>query len=140
LVRPFADQFVSQEGVVITLQCPPDLPSVYADPSRIEQIVINLLSNALRYTEKGSVTVNAWAQPGRVYVSVADTGIGIVEEDLPYVFERFWRADRSRNRSSGGTGLGLTICRRLVEVQGGTIEVKSQVRQGTEFTFWLPQA
>ncbi len=140
LVRPFADQFISDDRVVITLQCPPDLPPVYADPSRIEQIVINLLSNALRYTEKGAVTVNAWAQPGRVYVTVADTGLGIAEEDVPYVFERFWRADRSRNRSSGGTGLGLTICRRLVEVQGGEIEVKSQLGEGTTFTFWLPQA
>ncbi|HZG38982.1 MAG TPA: ATP-binding protein, partial [Nodosilinea sp.] len=89
---------------------------------------------------KGSVTINAWAKPGRVYVSVADTGIGIAEADVPYVFERFWRADRSRNRSSGGTGLGLTICRRLVEVQGGKIEVKSELGQGSEFTFWLPQA
>jgi signal transduction histidine kinase len=139
LVRPFADQFLSDDRVVITLQCPPDLPSVYADPSRIEQIVINLISNALRYTEKGAVTVNAWAKPGRVYVAIADTGIGIAEEDVPYVFERFWRADRSRNRNSGGTGLGLTICRRLVEVQGGEIEVKSQLGQGTEFVFWLPQ-
>ena len=102
--------------------------------------MINLLGNALRYTEKGSVAVNAWAQPGRVYVSVVDTGIGIAEEDVPYVFERFWRADRSRNRNSGGTGLGLTICRRLVEVQGGKIEVKSELGQGSEFTFWLPQA
>ncbi|WOD38738.1 HAMP domain-containing sensor histidine kinase [Nodosilinea sp. E11] len=140
LVRPFADQFVSTDRVVITLQCEPDLPLAYADPSRIEQIVINLLGNALRYTEKGAVTVNAWAQTGRIYVSVADTGIGIAEEDVPYVFERFWRADRSRNRSSGGTGLGLTICRRLVEVQGGKIEVKSEIGQGSEFTFWLPQA
>ncbi|HSM83521.1 MAG TPA: ATP-binding protein [Nodosilinea sp.] len=140
LVRPFADQFVDQDRVTITLNCPDDLPLLYADPSRIEQIVINLLSNALRYTEKGSVTVSAWAQPGRVYVSVADTGIGIAAEDLPYVFERFWRVDRSRNRSSGGTGLGLTICRRLVDVQGGKIEVKSELGRGTEFTFWLPQA
>ncbi|MGB5975090.1 MAG: HAMP domain-containing sensor histidine kinase, partial [Nodosilinea sp.] len=140
VVHPFSDQFVSTDRVAITLQCPPDLPRVYADPSRIEQIVINLLGNALRYTEKGSVSVNAWAEARGVYVSVSDTGIGINAEDVPYVFERFWRADRSRNRSSGGTGLGLTICRRLVEVQGGEIEVKSQLGQGSEFTFWLPQA
>lgn len=71
---------------------------------------------------------------------MTDTGIGIAPEDLPYVFERFWRADRSRNRKSGGTGLGLTICHRLVQVQGGEITVKSKLNQGSEFTFWLPQA
>ena len=139
LVRAFADQFASDDRVILTLDCPEGLPAVCADPIRIEQIMINLLSNALRYTEKGRVAVTAWPDNQRVYISVADTGIGIAEADLPYVFERFWRADRSRNRGSGGTGLGLTICRRLVEVQGGQIEVKSQVGEGSEFVFWLPQ-
>jgi signal transduction histidine kinase len=140
VVRPFVDQLLSDQRVVIALQCPPDLPAAHADPSRVEQIMINLLSNALRYTEKGAVTVNAWTEGQRVYVSVTDTGVGIAADSLPYVFERFWRADRSRNRNSGGTGLGLTICRRLVEVQGGKITVDSELGQGSTFTFWLPQA
>jgi signal transduction histidine kinase len=140
LVRAFDDQFTNPDQVQVQLHCPPDLPLAYADPSRVEQILINLLGNALQYTDKGTVIVKLWAEAKRVYVSVADTGIGIAEEDLPYVFERFWRADRSRNRRSGGTGLGLTICRRLVEVQGGEISVKSQINFGSEFTFWLPQA
>ncbi len=138
LVRTFTDQFAGKDGVTIRLDCPPDLPSPFADPARVKQIVINLVSNALRYTHEGSVTLKAWHQDKRVYVSVIDTGIGIAEADLPNVFERFWRADRSRNRNSGGTGLGLTICRRLVEIQGGEIQVKSQVGQGSKFTFWLP--
>ena len=138
LVRTFTDQFASKDGVEINLQCPANLPQPMADPARIKQVIINLVSNALRYTYEGSVTIKAWADGGRVFISVVDTGIGIAEADLPNVFERFWRADRSRNRNSGGTGLGLTICRRLVEIQGGKISVKSQVGQGSEFTFWLP--
>ncbi|QQE65488.1 two-component sensor histidine kinase [Leptolyngbya sp. BL0902] len=140
LIQTFEGQQAHPDQVALVLDCPPDLPAVYADPSRIEQILINLLGNALRYTDQGKVVVRAWAEPNRVYLSVADTGIGIAEEDVPYVFERFWRADRSRNRSSGGTGLGLTICRRLVTVQGGEISVTSCLGQGTTFTFWLPQA
>jgi signal transduction histidine kinase len=100
--------------------------------------MINLIGNALRYTDQGAVTITAWAEDGRAYVRVSDTGIGIAAADLPRIFERFWRADRSRSRRSGGTGLGLTICRRLVEMQGGEIRVTSQLNQGSQFTFWLP--
>jgi signal transduction histidine kinase len=140
LVRTFTDQFASKDGVLIQLDCPADLPAPYADPARVKQVVINLVSNALRYTQAGSVTIKAWHNSRRVYVSIIDTGIGIADEDIPNVFERFWRADRSRSRNSGGTGLGLTICRRLVEIQGGEITLKSQLGQGSEFTFWLPVA
>ncbi|MEM9980669.1 MAG: ATP-binding protein, partial [Cyanobacteria bacterium P01_D01_bin.2] len=72
--------------------------------------------------------------------AVQDTGIGIAATDLPHVFERFWRADRSRNRRSGGTGIGLAICKRLVELQGGEISVSSQPDCGSIFEFWLPKA
>lgn len=139
VVKSFSDQLKVPHDITLKLDCPAELPKVYADPGRTEQILINLLSNALRYTDHGFVTVEAWAEAKRVYVKVADTGIGIAPEDLPYVFERFWRADRSRNRRSGGTGLGLTICRRLVTVQGGEIAVTSEVDRGSEFVFWLPQ-
>lgn len=138
LVKTFVDQFRDKEEVDLKLICPEGLPNVKADPERVEQIVINLLGNALQYTKQGEVIVAAHSTPGRVYITVTDTGVGIAATDLPYVFERFWRADRSRNRSSGGTGIGLTICRRLVEVQGGEISVKSQPDQGSEFSFWLP--
>ncbi|MEB3288436.1 MAG: HAMP domain-containing sensor histidine kinase [Leptolyngbya sp.] len=140
IIQTFEGQRAHPDQVALGLVCPSDLPAVYADPSRIEQIMINLLGNALRYTDQGRVMVQAWAEAERVYVEVTDTGTGIAAADLPYIFERFWRADRSRNRRSGGTGLGLTICRRLVTVQGGEIAVTSQLNQGTTFTFWLPQA
>jgi signal transduction histidine kinase len=75
-----------------------------------------------------------------MWIAVADTGIGIAPEDLPHVFERFWRAEKSRNQHTGGTGIGLAICKRLVELQGGQIEVKSQLGQGSTFQFYLPLA
>jgi signal transduction histidine kinase len=139
LIDHFNEQFVSQTTVAVWLDCPPHLPMVYADASRVEQIMINLLSNALRHTPEGKVMVRAWEEPGRVYVQVEDTGTGIAPEHLPYIFERFWRGEPSRNRRLGGTGIGLTICRRLVEIQGGEITVRSKLGEGSAFTFWLPQ-
>lgn len=138
----FADQ-IPDGGPSLKLDCFPDLPLVLADPERVEQILINLLGNALRYTAAGSITVRAWVEmgPARLaWIAVTDTGQGIAPEDLPHVFERFWRADRSRNRDSGGTGIGLAISKRLVELQGGTIAVESQLGQGSTFQFSLPLA
>ncbi|MBD0267820.1 MAG: HAMP domain-containing histidine kinase [Cyanobacteria bacterium Co-bin8] len=138
LVQRFSDQLTEDDPLKFELICPAALPAVKADPERVEQILVNLLGNAFRYTEQGTITVSAYSEPGKMWVAVRDTGVGIAAEDLPYVFERFWRADRSRDRTSGGTGVGLTICRRLVEIQGGQIEVESQPGQGSEFRFWLP--
>jgi signal transduction histidine kinase len=116
------------------------MPRVLADPERVEQILVNLISNALRYTSRGSVTVKVYPEGDKAWITVIDTGLGIAEADLPHVFERFWRADRSRDRSSGGTGIGLAICRRLVELHGGGIEVQSQLGKGSMFRFSLPIA
>lgn len=139
LVQKFADQLL-EDSPVLQLECPPDLPPALADPERLEQVVINLLGNALRYTEMGSVTVRAWADADRVWIAVVDTGRGIAAEDLPHVFERFWRGDRSRDRNSGGTGIGLAISKRLMELQGGTIEVESELNLGSTFRISLPLA
>ncbi|MGF1478642.1 MAG: sensor histidine kinase [Cyanophyceae cyanobacterium] len=139
LVARFSDQ-VLEEGPVFQLDCPPSLPLLLADVDRTEQILVNLLGNAVRYTERGAITVKAWKQDGYGWIAVSDTGTGIAAEDLPHVFERFWRADRSRARHSGGTGIGLAIARRLVELQGGHIEVESELGQGSTFRFSLPIA
>ncbi|MDJ0588498.1 MAG: HAMP domain-containing sensor histidine kinase [Pleurocapsa sp. MO_226.B13] len=139
LVDRFADQLL-EEGPSLKLDCPPDLPPVVADRDRTEQILVNLLGNAIRYTETGSITVKANKHHRQVWISVIDTGVGIAEEDLPYIFERFWRADPSRSSHSGGTGIGLAIARRLVELQGGRIEVSSQLGIGSAFRFCLPLA
>jgi len=124
----------------LLLDLPPDLPPVLADPERVEQILINLLGNALQYTSEGSITVRTWDESDQVWIAVTDTGKGIAPEELPHVFERFWRSDRSRDRHSGGTGIGLAISRRLVELQGGSIDVESQFNQGSTFRFSLPLA
>ncbi|NET39032.1 MAG: HAMP domain-containing histidine kinase [Cyanothece sp. SIO1E1] len=140
LVQRFADQLPEAGNLNLSLECATDLPIVMADPERVEQILVNLLSNALQYTAAGSITVRAWPQSNQLWISVTDTGQGIAPQDLAHVFERFWRADRSRDRHSGGTGIGLAICRRLIELQGGTITVTSQLNQGSTFQFNLPLA
>ena len=136
LVEKFADQ-VLEEGPNLELDCPKDLPLVLADLDRTEQVLVNLLGNAIRYTETGSIIVKAVRDGHHVWVAVIDSGIGISQEDLPYVFERFWRADPSRCSYSGGTGIGLAIARRLVELQGGHIEVESILGKGSIFRFCL---
>jgi signal transduction histidine kinase len=139
LVERFSDQLL-EEGPTLQLDCPPDLPAVMADIDRVEQILVNLLGNAIRYTESGSIQVKAYREHRQVWIAVIDTGVGIDREDLPYVFERFWRADPSRSSYSGGTGIGLAIARRLVELQGGRIQVESELGKGSIFRFCLSLA
>lgn len=115
------------------------LPIVRADPDRVAQILRNLLTNALRHTPAGGmITVGAGREGEFVRVWVSDTGEGIAPEDLPHVFERFYRADKTRARTSGGAGLGLAIAKALVEAMGGTIGVTSQHGHGSTFWFTLP--
>lgn len=139
LVEKFSDQLL-EDGPVLQLACPPQLPLVLADIDRVEQVMVNLLGNAVRHTAHGSITVRTWSEPNRLWIAVVDTGEGIAPEDLPHVFERFWRADKSRARHSGGTGIGLAISSRLVELQGGQIEVESKLGEGSTFRFFLPLA
>jgi len=129
------------KGIALQADLPEDLPLVNVDPQRIGQVLGNLLSNALTHTPSGGqVIVTAKARESEVELSISDTGEGIPPEHLPYIFERFYRADKSRSRATGGTGLGLAIARQLVEAHGGRIEVESEVGRGTQFTFTLPVA
>ena len=127
------------KSLTISADLPAVLPLVNIDSHRIKQVLYNLLDNAVAHTGKeGRITVTAREQDDKVYINVADTGEGIPPEDLPMIFERFYRVDKSRARATGGSGLGLTIAKRLVEAHGGTIEVSSQPGQGSTFTFNLP--
>jgi signal transduction histidine kinase len=136
-------------GPEIRLALPPDLPPVQADPERLAQILRNLLQNALTHTPPGG-TIRIAAQPVTpsfsatgthlVEISVADTGSGIASEDLPFLFERFYRSDPSRQRLTGGAGLGLAITRQLVEAHGGSIRAESSPGEGATFLFTLPVA
>lgn len=116
-----------------------EIPAIKADRDRIEQAVLNILSNAIKYTPSGGrITVYVGKMYNDVYVKVVDTGIGIPQEDLPKIFERFYRVDKARSREMGGTGLGLAIAREIVEAHGGTISASSEMGKGTEFTIRLP--
>ncbi|MBN3887090.1 MAG: HAMP domain-containing sensor histidine kinase [Nostoc sp.] len=139
LVEKFTDQLL-EDGPVLMLQCPSVLPPVLADIDRTEQVLVNLLGNAVRYTNEGSITISVGTEASQLSIAVRDTGIGIAPENLPHVFERFWRADQSRDRHSGGTGIGLTISHRLIELQGGQIQVESELGVGSTFRFFLPLA
>lgn len=135
-------------GVTLTVSATrpgPPGPSLYADPVRLRQAVSNLVSNAVRHTPSGGrVTLRSYRTgPGHgdeVALEVSDTGAGIPPDDLPHVFDRFWRAEKSRNRSTGGSGLGLAIVLKLAEAQGGTASVVSTEGKGSVFTLRLPAA
>jgi signal transduction histidine kinase len=128
-------------GVRLDVDQPRELPLVACDIGMIERVLTNLIDNALRFTPAGgSVKVGLERENGGVRVSVADTGAGISPEDLPHVFERFYRADKSRDRATGGAGLGLAIARQIVELHGGALDVHSRVGEGASFSFTLASA
>lgn len=111
---------------------------VYADQDKMSQVLNNIISNALKYsTEDGEIQIEVIDHSKAVELRVKDTGIGIAESDLPHIFERFYRVDKSRNHKTGGVGVGLTITRAIIEAHGGTITVKSKINEGTEFIIML---
>ncbi|MFC1901110.1 sensor histidine kinase [Chloroflexota bacterium] len=130
---------VEEKGLSISTDLPDNLPPTSMDFHRIGQVLNNLIDNAIAHTpEGGNIDISASLEEDRLKISITDTGEGISPEDLPYIFERFYRTDRSRSRTTGGSGLGLTIARRLVEAHGGSIDVRSEPGKGSSFTFTLP--
>jgi signal transduction histidine kinase len=143
IVRAALDRLApsfAESQLSLAADIPERLPCVHADPNRAIQVLSNLLTNALRYTPSpGQVHLTVRPIDGGVEFSVRDSGVGIAREDLPRVFERFYRVDKSRSRAMGGSGIGLTIARALVEAMGGRIWAQSPgSRQGATFTFTLP--
>lgn len=135
-LKPMANN----KGLGLTLEAEEALPMALADSHRTRQVVLNLVSNALKFTEKGGVTIrcNVLDRYDMLRISVHDTGIGISPAALDYIFEAFRQADGSTTRRFGGTGLGLTIARKLIELQGGEVAVESMVGRGSTFSFTLP--
>ncbi len=128
-----------QMGITIHNEIAPHTPLVLADSDRITQVLLNLLDNARRHTPKGGqIRVGARPEGKNLSIWVSDTGVGIDAADLPHIFERFYRADRSRATATGGTGLGLSIVKAILSAHGGTIWAESQPGQGSRFTFTLP--
>ncbi len=127
------------EGVTFHSEVPADLPTLQLDPVRIQQVLLNLIGNALKFTASGTVTLHARVTPAAtVEIGVRDTGEGIVPDKLELVFERFQQFDENHSRRQQGAGLGLAICRDLVEKHGGKIWVTSELGQGSDFVFALP--
>jgi two-component system phosphate regulon sensor histidine kinase PhoR len=122
---------------------PPDCGelAVSASKLRLEQVLLNLLDNAVKFNKPGGeVRITSYADDGRVHIDISDTGIGIPSEDLPRIFERFYRVDKARSRAVGGTGLGLSIVKHGVEQMDGSVSVESQLGKGSTFSVVLPRS
>ncbi|MCZ7373585.1 SpoIIE family protein phosphatase [Micromonospora sp. WMMC250] len=129
---------VERAGLTFEVDCPPLPEPVYLDRGMWEKIILNLLSNALKFTFDGAIRVRTRAEHGRAVVTVVDTGIGVPAEEMPRLFERFHRIDNARSRSNEGSGIGLALVRELVGLQGGDVSADSTIGQGTTFTIALP--
>ncbi|MCS1350932.1 cell wall metabolism sensor histidine kinase WalK [Mechercharimyces sp. CAU 1602] len=136
--RKFHGVAVEQQ-IELEVKTSTSLPFVYWDEDKMEQVLTNLIDNAIRHTsEEGTVHVRAEAVKEMIHLTVRDTGSGIPEEDLPFIFERFYKADKARKRGQGGTGLGLAIVKHIVEAHGGSVTVESEQQVGTMFTIRIP--
>ena len=135
MTRPIAER----KGLEFHLEAPPPPVPGETDPAKVRQILVNLLSNATKFTERGALRLEAEASDGHILFRVRDTGIGIPPERLEQIWEPFWQVHQSQTRTAGGTGLGLSVVRRLSELLGGRVEVESSVGRGTTFTVRLPR-
>ncbi len=139
VVMSTAIGLAKDKDIQLNMAVPPDLPPVWMDPIRLRQVFLNLISNAVKFTEKGSITLQAAADPQAVFVQVIDTGIGISEKDMERLFKSFSQVDSSSTRRAGGSGLGLAISAQLMELQGGRIWVESEIGVGSTFSVALPR-
>jgi two-component system phosphate regulon sensor histidine kinase PhoR len=138
VVRDWQKKF-SEKKLKVIVDLAPDLPAIRADPARLQEILYNLLDNAVNYShERGEIRLQARRRDGDVVLAVSDSGIGISKEDLPRIFERFYRADKARSRALGGTGLGLSIVKHIVQLHGGHVEAESEFGKGTTIRAVLP--
>jgi signal transduction histidine kinase len=138
-VLPVIKPKAAEKGIKVSTFLPTELPPVDADPNKLNQVLLNLLTNAVKYTQDGgSASVEARRRDGRVEVWVTDTGVGIAREDQERIFQRFTQIDSSSTRSQGGTGLGLAIAKELVELHGGSIRLESRLGKGSSFIFTVP--
>lgn len=128
----------AEKGVKVKLIMKEPLPKVYADPTRLEQIINNLLKNAVKFTEEGEIVITIEKDGSALLLSVTDTGIGISDIDQERIWERFYKVDRGRSKKNKGTGLGLAIVKKLVQLHEGIITVESQIGRGTTFKIWIP--
>ena len=140
LVRDWNKKFAAKNLKAVT-NVADDCPSVRADEARLREVFDNLLDNAVKYSNKnGEVRLGAEYRGGAIALSVSDDGIGISAEDLPRIFERFYRADKARSRELGGTGLGLSIVKHIAQLHGGSVEAESTPGNGTRISVIVPKS
>ena len=137
VIRIF-DQRLKDKHLSFLIDVKDHLPPIKADRFKLEQMLVNILDNAVKYTDRGEITVSMDVHDKKVYIQVKDTGIGIPKDDIPRVFERFYVVDKSRSRKSGGTGLGLSIVKHIVLLHNVTIDIDSALGKGTLLTVTLP--
>jgi two-component system phosphate regulon sensor histidine kinase PhoR len=137
-VTKIFDQRLKDKELSLVMDVNENLPTIKADLFKLEQMLINLLDNAVKYTDRGEITVSLDVQDKKVRIRVTDTGIGIPKEDIPRIFERFYVVDKSRSRKYGGTGLGLSIVKHIVLLHHGTIDIESDLGKGTKVTVTIP--
>jgi signal transduction histidine kinase len=132
------ESLASEKRIALKIAIAPDLPLAHGDERKLTQVLLNLVGNAIKFADRGEVAITAAATGGAITVSVRDTGPGISEADQAKIFEEFQQADSSATREKGGSGLGLTISKRIIELHGGRIWVESSPGQGSTFSFKLP--
>jgi signal transduction histidine kinase len=132
------EALAAEKQLALEVDVPADLPHGRGDERRLTQVLTNLVGNAIKFTDAGSVSIRASVADSSFLVAVSDTGVGIAPEDRERIFEEFQQVDSSSTRKKGGTGLGLAIARRIVELHGGRIWVESSLGRGTTFYFTLP--
>ena len=129
---------IKEKNLRLIIDVEKDIPDIKADPFKLEQMFINLIENAIKYTEEGEIKISLKREGKKIRIDIKDTGIGISQKHLPRIFERFYTVDKSRSRKLGGTGLGLSIVKHIVLLHNGTIDVKSTPGKGTIFSITLP--
>jgi two-component system phosphate regulon sensor histidine kinase PhoR len=132
------EQGAKEKSIQLKLVAAKDLKTIQADPFKLEQMFINLLDNAIKYTEKGEVCITLTQENSNSLIVIQDSGLGITASHLSRIFERFYVVDKSRSKKLGGTGLGLSIVKHIVLLHGGTIDIESSLGMGTKFTITLP--
>jgi signal transduction histidine kinase len=132
---------LGEKNLKVIIDLPPDAPSICADETRLQEVLYNLLENAVKYSRaNGEIRLQAERRGSEIVLSVRDDGIGISKDDLPRIFERFYRADKARSRELGGTGLGLAIVKHIAQLHGGRVEAESELERGTTIRVLLPIA
>jgi two-component system, OmpR family, phosphate regulon sensor histidine kinase PhoR len=140
IVRDWEKRFAAKQ-LRVDVDIAQDFPPLHADENRLQEIVYNLLDNAVKYSQPGGeVHVRAQSRGNEIAIEISDAGIGISADDLPHIFERFYRADKARSRELGGTGLGLSIVKHIAQLHGGNVEAESTIGRGTKIRVWLPLA